>query len=88
MYAHFKQFLQVLEVYGSGYLDDIDAKLYKKREKFSHRVDAQSALTDIVKIYSIVLHQMRAENLNLSQMRYSKIGSNVMREQLTSMFLF
>lgn len=33
----FTEFLKVLEVYGTGYTDDIDYKKYKIREKESHR---------------------------------------------------
>ena len=36
-FDRFSEFLKVLEVYGTGYSDDIDYKKYKIREKESHR---------------------------------------------------
>ena len=51
----FVKFLKILEVYGCGYNDDIDSKLYKKREKYSHCQEAQRELKDIIKIYEIAI---------------------------------
>ena len=36
-FGDFEAWLQVLETYGTGYADDIDAKNYKLRERMSHR---------------------------------------------------
>lgn len=47
--------LQVLEIYGTGYAEDIDSKMYKAREITSHRENAVKDLQDIVKMYDLVL---------------------------------
>ena len=39
-FHHFKVFLQVLEVFGCGYIEDIDNKAYKLRETQSHKMAA------------------------------------------------
>jgi len=36
-FKEFETFMQVLEVYGCGYSDDIHEKKYKKRDTESHR---------------------------------------------------
>lgn len=87
-FKHFTSFLKVLEVYGTGYLDDIDSKRYRLREKQSHRGVAIKALQDIVTIFKIVLYQLNADNLDISQSRYSKLGSSVMKDQFLLLFKF
>jgi hypothetical protein len=35
-FAAFVKFLMLLETYGCGYDDDIDSRLYRRRENYSH----------------------------------------------------
>lgn len=35
-FKEFKMFLQIMEVYGCGYLDDVDYQKYQIRQKITH----------------------------------------------------
>lgn len=37
VHKEFKAFLQIMEVYGCGYLDDVDYLKYNNRQKVSHQ---------------------------------------------------
>lgn len=78
--------MQVLEVYGSGYSDDIDQNGFRKRDKESHRTSALIAIQDIIKMYDIALVQLRNDKLQITNRRYSKLGSNTLKEQFNLLF--
>jgi hypothetical protein len=84
----FVKFLKVLEVYGCGYDDDIDAQRYKTREKSSHCDEAQKELKDVIKIYEIAIEQLNDERFSLSSQRYAKISSNTLKQQFKLLFEF
>ena len=44
-----------MEVYGTGYKDDIDAKNYRIRDQESHKQSAIKCLQDILKMYNIAI---------------------------------
>ena len=46
-FHHFAVYLQVLEVYGCGYAEDIDGRGYKIRDTKSHKLSAIKLLQDI-----------------------------------------
>ena len=64
-YSHsfekFIQFLQAFETFGAGYHEDIDIRLYKMRDKQSHRNFTAKLLKDIIKMYDLVLIQLENE---------------------------
>lgn len=83
--------MKILETYGCGYADDIDVRNYKLREKQSHRQSAIQSLTDIQKMYDIVISQMDDQDRNASVVsldRYSKTSSRVLRNQIKNLFEF
>ena len=49
-------FLQVLEVYGTGYDDDVDESKSKLRDRESHRMSAIKQLDQILRMYEIVIY--------------------------------
>jgi len=52
-FQHFETFLQVLEVYGSGYEMDIHPKHSRMRDKESHRLTAVKNLHKVIRIFEI-----------------------------------
>lgn len=44
-----------MEVYGTGYRDDVDVRNYKIRDDESHRQSAVRQLKEIQKMYSIAI---------------------------------
>ena len=54
-FDEFVLYLQTLEVYGSGYEDDVDVTNYKLREKASHADTAVIMLERVIKLYNICL---------------------------------
>ena len=62
-FDNFKVFLQAMEVYGTGYQDDIDARNYKIRDTESHRQSAIKNLKEIQKMYSIAILQLQNKQL-------------------------
>ena len=60
-FADFKLFLKTLEVYGSGYEDDIDVNNYKRREIQSHAEFSAYQLERILKLYEITLDSLNLQ---------------------------
>lgn len=86
-FENFISFLQAFEVFGSGYRDDIDKYLYKRIEKESHRQTAIMNLKRIQRLYQISIQQLRTVDF-LVFARYSRMDSNVLKEQLITLFQF
>lgn len=94
-FHHFEVFLQVLEVYGCGYADDIDGRNYKIRDNQSHRQSAMKQLQDIQRMYDIAIAQVSDEALfTVSFSRHyrsrsqQKANSKVLKNQLISLMCF
>lgn len=57
-YKEFKAFLQVMEVYGCGYLDDVDYLKYSLRQKVSHQESMTDQLDKLIHLYDIIIHSL------------------------------
>ena len=55
MFREFKIFLQMLEVYGSGYGDDVDYFRYNLRNDVTHTQTCIEQLEKIVQCYELAL---------------------------------
>ena len=84
-YSNFKTFLQTLEVYGTGYKDDVDVRNYKIRDSESHRQSAIKQLKSISKMYAIAILQLENPELIKSAI-HTKSNSKVLVEQMKLMF--
>jgi len=91
---HFQVFLQVLEVFGCGYADDVDGRGYKIRDQQSHRQAAIKQLQDIQKMYDIAIQQVVDDELfsvtlgHLGNRSEQKVNSKVLKNQLLSLLNF
>lgn len=57
----FKLYLQTLEVYGSGYEDDIDGNNVRRRDVQSHTEDAIVHLDKLLHLYQITLDSLKLQ---------------------------
>lgn len=57
-FEEFKVFLQILEVYGSGYKEDIDTKKYNLRKDQTHAQAMSEQLQYVILTYDLVLNQL------------------------------
>ena len=73
-------------MYGTGYSQDVDIKSYKTRDHVTHREHTIRELQEVVKMYDLVITQMKRENFSISNKRYSTLGSKTLKEQF--LFLF
>lgn len=65
-FSEFVLFLKFAEVYGSGYLDDVDYTNFNKRNNMSHRQQIIRDLEKIVQIYDlsiVALNMQKKQNL-------------------------
>jgi hypothetical protein len=51
----FKTFLQCVEVYGGGYLDDVDFQKFNNRSKETHQQAEIVQLKQLLRIYEILI---------------------------------
>lgn len=88
-FENFVNFLQVLEVYGSGYDQDIHPKYSRMRDKESHRLTAIKSLQKAIRILKISIEQTTNNNEGLhSPVGYQIANSNVLKGQLKKLFEF
>lgn len=82
----FVSFLQVLEVYGTGYGDDIHYKLYRVRDKETHVTSTIVALEKVVRMVMIckfqISNRMLLESVGQSEGDLSSINFKVLKERL------
>jgi len=57
-FDEFQEFLQMLEVFGSGYFEDVEKAGAKLRPKQPHSTDAQVALTEVIDCLQAVMNQV------------------------------
>ena len=63
-FEDFKLYLQTMEVYGSGYEDDVDVTNYKLREVTSHTHATIYELERVIKLYEITLTSFDLQRTN------------------------
>lgn len=84
--------MQVLEVFGSGYTDDITPKKHRLRDKESHRLSAVKSIQHIQKMLEVTLFQLEHSNIfiHLPQLsrNYQVASTNVLKEQIYFLFQF
>lgn len=54
-FNEFKQFLQLIEIYGCGYLDDVDYSKYQVRQKTSHFQSMAHQLDKLIMLYDMII---------------------------------
>lgn len=57
-FQKFVSFLEVLEVYGTGYSEDVHYKLYRVRDKETHTTSTINALEKVVRMVMISKFQI------------------------------
>lgn len=55
-FEEFLTFLRAMEVYGCGYMLDIDYKLYTKRQKQTHKQDMIDQLSQLLRLYELLIY--------------------------------
>jgi hypothetical protein len=58
IFKEFMTFLEAMEVFGCGYQQDVDNKLYSKRQHKTHKDDMLAQLRQLLTLYELLIYYM------------------------------